>query len=57
MRARLEGAGHAFGAPALDVALGCKQLWGDCTHAIVPKNDAPGTEALVTWVIAPLIEL
>jgi hypothetical protein len=57
MRARLEGAGHAFGRHAADAALACRPMWGDCTHAAVPEADAPGTQALVTWVIAPLNDL
>jgi hypothetical protein len=54
MRVQLEGAGEAFGGPAVDAALGCRPAWGDCTHAIVPRSAASGTDALVTWVIAPL---
>jgi len=57
MRVQLEGAAHAFGGPSVDVALGCREGWGDCTHAIVPKAATSGTEALVTWVIAPLNDL
>jgi len=57
MRVQLGRAEHAFGGSAVDVALGCRAAWGDCTHAIVPKAATPGTEALVTWVIAPLNDL
>lgn len=54
LRAKLKDADCSFGGRAADVALGCKAAWGDCTHAIVPPADAFGSQALVTWVIAPL---
>jgi hypothetical protein len=52
LRAQLVHAGRDFGRRAADVALSCNAAWGDCTHAIVPGTDVPGSQALVTWVIA-----
>jgi len=45
---------RGFGAGIADVALSCTAAWGDCTHAVVPPRDVLGSQALVTWVIAPL---
>lgn len=53
LQAQLDNAGPAFGAPAFDVALGCRDAWRDCTHAPVPPAAVSGADALVTWVIAP----
>jgi hypothetical protein len=53
LHARLVDADRAYGARAADMALGCQAAWSDCTHAVVPATDVMGTQALVTWVIAP----
>jgi hypothetical protein len=54
----LDRAGPGFGANALDAAIDCRAMWGDCPHGNVPamaQATAPAlvTPALVTWVIAP----
>jgi hypothetical protein len=54
LRAELMDADRSFGGRAADVVLGCKAAWGDCTHGILPQTDVLGSQALVTWVIAPL---